>query len=63
MGLITNTKKETSRTTRRSTRVVVTGKRINGTWIMESKIAPQRRAGNQAQTALPATNRRVRTLH
>ncbi len=59
MGWITNNKKTVSR----STRVVVTGKRIKGTWMMESKLTPQRRTRGQAQTALPATNQRVRTLH
>jgi len=59
MGWISNNKKTTSRTTR----VVVTGKRVKGTWMMESKLTPQRRTRRHAQNALPAENRRVRTLH
>ncbi len=48
---------------KRERRVVVTGKRVAGTWTMESKIAPpvQRSASNEGVVIAP--NRRVRTLH
>lgn len=45
--------------------LVVTGKRVKGTWMMESRLALSRRHSSKgsAQTAMAAENRRVRTLH
>ena len=61
MSLITN---KTKNTTATKTRVVATGKRLKGTWMMESKLEPGRRARrSDDQTAQPGRNRRVRTLH
>jgi hypothetical protein len=44
-------------------KVVVTGKRIKGTWVMESSIAPKTRRGKPSDVILETENRRVRTLH
>lgn len=48
---------------RRGSKVVVTGKRIKGTWVMESNIAPKTRRGKRSDVILETENRRVRTLH
>ncbi|TFH24458.1 MAG: hypothetical protein E4H03_03605 [Myxococcales bacterium] len=44
-------------------KVVVTGKRIKGTWVMESTLAPKPRRGKRSDVILETENRRVRTLH
>ena len=44
-------------------KVVVTGKRIKGTWVMESNLAPKTRRGKRSDVILETENRRVRTLH
>jgi hypothetical protein len=44
-------------------KVVVTGKRIKGTWMMESNLAPKTRRGRRSDVILDTENRRVRTLH
>ncbi len=49
---------------RRNRRLVVTGKRVKGTWIMESALPLRARRPRQTATAILETqNRRVRTLH
>ena len=48
---------------RRSTRVVATGKRVKGTWIMESLLSPKAGRNRSASSVLVGENRRVRTLH
>jgi len=50
-------------TTARSTRVVYTGKRIEGTWTMESKLPAKVRRSDFNDGVVVADNRRVRTLH
>jgi hypothetical protein len=44
-------------------RVVVTGKRLKGTWVMESALSPRAKANRSVISNLPTENRRVRTLH
>ncbi len=44
-------------------RVVVTGKRVRGAWIMESALAPGERRSPEGQSSDGRNNRRVRTLH
>ncbi|TFH25237.1 MAG: hypothetical protein E4H03_01360 [Myxococcales bacterium] len=44
-------------------KVVVTGKRIKGTWVMESNLALKTRRGKRSDVILETENRRVRTLH
>ena len=44
-------------------KVVVTGKRVNGTWMMETNIAPKTRRGKHSNVILETENHRVRTLH
>ncbi len=62
MSLTTNKTKTPN--TASKTRVVATGKRLKGTWIMESKLEPGRRLRrSDDQTAQPGRNQRVRTLH
>jgi hypothetical protein len=46
-----------------SARVVVTGKRVRGTWMMESLLSPQPRRSRGAGNQMAGENRRVRTLH
>lgn len=48
---------------RSGTRVVATGKRVRGTWIMESLLSPQPRRTRTGSNVLVGENRRVRTLH
>ncbi|MBI5505561.1 MAG: hypothetical protein HY899_12220 [Deltaproteobacteria bacterium] len=60
MGL-SRTKTETSAT--RSARVVYTGKRLQGTWTMESKLPARVRRSDLNDGVVVADNRRVRTLH
>jgi hypothetical protein len=46
-----------------STKLVFSGKRVEGTWIMETQLAvPVRRSAMNANVVV-ADNRRVRTLH
>ncbi len=59
MGLFASKSKTKSRTTR----LVVTGKRQKGTWIMESRLSPKPRRARGTQSVPAAENRRVRTLH
>lgn len=60
MSLFSKNKQSTSS---KSTKVVLTGKRVRGAWTMESKLeAPMRRSTNDP-SVLIAENRRVRTLH
>jgi len=47
----------------RSSRVVVTGKRVKGAWIMESVLPLKRKATKASGAILGTENRRVRTLH
>ncbi|MFT4570428.1 MAG: hypothetical protein ACI8TX_000567 [Hyphomicrobiaceae bacterium] len=47
----------------KSSRVVVTGKRLKGSWIMESTLEPKARRSAHDPSVLVAENRRVRTLH
>ena len=44
-------------------KVVVTGERIKGTWVMESNLKPKTRRGKHNDVILETENRRVRTLH
>lgn len=46
-----------------SKKVVVTGKRIKGTWVMESTLKPKSRRSKRSDVILETENRRVRTLH
>jgi hypothetical protein len=55
-------KKETVSKSRNS-RVVVTGKRVKGAWIMESALPLRRKAAKPSGAILGTENRRVRTLH
>jgi len=48
---------------RRSGKVVATGKRMGGTWTMESNVKPSTRRGKRGDSILQTENRRVRTLH
>jgi len=48
---------------RSGVRVVATGKRMRGTWIMESLLSPQPRRTRSGSSVLVGENRRVRTLH
>jgi len=48
---------------RKTTRVVATGKRVKGTWIMESLLSPKSGRGRSGSGVLVGENRRVRTLH
>lgn len=50
-------------TTARTTRVVYTGKRLQGTWTMESKLPARVRRSDLNDGVVVADNRRVRTLH
>lgn len=54
-----NTKTEDSKTRK----VVLTGKRTRGTWVMESRLEPKARRSSDDPSVLVAENRRVRTLH
>jgi enoyl-CoA hydratase/carnithine racemase len=48
---------------KRAARVVATGKRVKGTWIMESRLSPKARKSRGSQSTMVGENRRVRTLH
>jgi len=61
-----NTKKNSKKdsgSNKRGGKVVVTGKRIKGTWVMESNLAPKTRRAKGSDVILESENRRVRTLH
>ena len=60
MGLFSKKDKGSKRS---GGKVVVTGKRIKGTWMMESSIAPNTRRGKRNDVILDTENRRLRTLH
>jgi len=44
-------------------KLVVTGKRVNGTWSMESVLPFKTKRSRQSAAILETENRRVRTLH
>jgi len=44
-------------------RVVLTGKRVRGAWIMESALPPGERRDPSGRSSDGRNNRRVRTLH
>jgi hypothetical protein len=46
-----------------SKRVVFTGKRVQGTWSLESALPSWPRRAATTQTVAPRENTRVRTLH
>ena len=52
-----------SKTKRGGTQLVVTGKRVKGTWIMESTLPPRRRRAPETGGLVATENHRVRTLH
>lgn len=57
------TKNETAPKTADNRKLVFSGKRLQGTWIMETNLAvPVRRSALNAGVVV-ADNRRVRTLH
>jgi hypothetical protein len=60
MGLFSSKAKSSSR---RAARVVATGKRVKGTWIMESRLSPKPSTRRSGASVLAGENRRVRTLH
>ena len=61
MSLFGKTK---SKSLRGHSRVVVTGKRVNGSWTMESRLPMASRLSRATSTdARGSENRRVRTLH
>jgi len=45
------------------TRLVATGKRVKGTWMMESRLPIKAKRGRQSGQIMERENRRVRTLH
>ncbi|MFP6625961.1 MAG: hypothetical protein VCA74_02730 [Deltaproteobacteria bacterium] len=56
--------KTSTKSVRGRSRVVVTGKRINGSWTMESRLPLASRISRATSAdALGNENRRVRTLH
>jgi hypothetical protein len=60
MGLLTSKAKGSKQAGKR---VVATGKRIKGTWVMESLLSPKPRRSKSRTSTLAGENRRVRTLH
>jgi len=44
-------------------KVVVTGKRINGTWVMESSLPPNRKRVKNGDAILQSENNPIRTIH
>jgi hypothetical protein len=52
-----------SKQSKRAARVVATGKRVKGSWTMESRLSPKPNRRRGAQSVLADENRRVRTLH
>lgn len=61
MGLFSS--KASKPSDRRAARVVATGKRVKGTWVMESRLSPKPSRRRTSQSVLSGENRRVRTLH
>lgn len=61
MGLFTGGKSKTGKA--RATRVVATGKRVKGSWVMESLLSPKAQPTKTGHSNLVGENRRVRTLH
>ncbi|HYB98234.1 MAG TPA: hypothetical protein VEC57_03785 [Candidatus Limnocylindrales bacterium] len=55
--------KTTDSSSKNSTRLVLTGKRVEGTWVMESKLPVRVRRSDLNDAVVVADNRRVRTLH
>lgn len=47
----------------RTSRVVATGKRVRGTWMMESRLSPKPTPRRSGAAIVAGENRRVRTLH
>jgi hypothetical protein len=54
---------KSTKSKRAATKVVATGKRVRGTWIMESLLSPKARRTRGSQAMLAGENRRIRTLH
>ena len=52
-----------AKSNRGAARVVATGKRVKGTWMMESRLSPKPAKRTSNQSVLAGENRRVRTLH
>jgi hypothetical protein len=52
-----------AKSNRGTARVVATGKRVKGTWMMESRLSPRPKQRRTNQSVLADENRRVRTLH
>ncbi|MFQ5351867.1 MAG: hypothetical protein ACE5D3_02200 [Candidatus Binatia bacterium] len=48
---------------RNTSKVVFTGKRVKGTWIMETLIPFKAKSTGNSPTVAATENRRVRTLH
>ena len=46
-----------------NSRLVVTGKRVNGTWIMESSLPATSKRNKKTGAIMRTDNNRVRTLH
>jgi len=63
MGLLRSGKGKGKGSKRKSATVVVTGKRVRGTWVVESLLSPQPRRTRANASVLVGENRRVRTLH
>ena len=60
MSIRTKTNDSSSKS---QTRLVLTGKRVEGTWVMESKLPVRVRRSDLNDAVVVADNRRVRTLH
>jgi hypothetical protein len=56
-------RKSTKSEESKSAKVVVTGKRLRGTWVMESTLEPKARRSADDPNVMVSANRRVRTLH
>ena len=62
MSSLNRTKTETSKT--ETQKLVFSGKRLQGTWIMETNLpVPVRRSLLGNQDVMISDNRRIRTLH
>jgi len=55
--------KKSTETKSSATRLVATGKRVKGTWTMESRLPIKAKRTRQAAQIMERENRRVRTLH
>ena len=60
-GMANNTKKSSSRNN--DARVVFTGKRVEGTWSLESALPATSRASKKNNAMMRTDNQRSRTLH